>query len=68
MCGLQIEYAKTPATGQVTATQPGARISPQTFFAVNYIAPNNFRFSLVFRPLQSFGVYINQEHQVFPGQ
>ena len=64
--GAQIEYAKNPSTG--AGTQPGARISPQTFFAANYIAPNGFRFSLIFRPVQTFGVYINQEHQVFPGQ
>lgn len=63
-----IEYAKNPSTGQASGLQPGARISPETFFAVNYINAAGFRFSFVFRPVQTFGVYINQEHQVFPGQ
>ena len=67
-CGGQIEYAKDPTTGQASGTQPGARISPETFFAVNYISPTGARISMCFQPVQTFGVYINEEHQVFPGQ
>jgi hypothetical protein len=62
----QIEYAKNPSTAGALA--PGTRISPETFLAANYISPTGFAFSVVFRPVQTFGVYINEDHQIFPGQ
>ncbi|KAK9832030.1 hypothetical protein WJX81_000090 [Elliptochloris bilobata] len=61
-----IEYAKNPTTAPgVSGLQPGTRISPETFFAANYATPSGFLFSIVFRPIQSFGVYINEELQAF---
>ncbi len=68
---LQIEYAKFPSTAGATTGQgagPGTRISPETFLAANYVTSTGFAFTITFRPVQFFGVYINEDHAIYPGQ
>ena len=68
---LQIEYAKFPSTAGASSgagAAPGTRISPETFLAANYVTSAGVPFTITFRPIQFFGVYIDEDHAIYPGQ